>query len=92
MPFVKIQKKSSILGEPTVSEKQSFSYAPYPLPLFFWDYKGRQQVFFSMGLKGNDEFPLVWDLKGTTSSLCSLYMAIDALWISEETGLYSLIV
>jgi hypothetical protein len=24
---------------------------------------------FSMGLKGNDEFPLVWDLKGTTSSL-----------------------
>jgi hypothetical protein len=38
MPFVKIQKKSSILGEPTVSEKQSFSYAPYPLPLFFWDY------------------------------------------------------
>ena len=45
-----------------------------------------------MGLKGNDEFPLVWDLKGTTSSLCSLYMAIDALWIFEETGLYSLIV
>ena len=69
MPFVKIQKKISILGEPTVSEKQSFSYAPYPLPLFFWDYKGRQQVFFCMGLKGNDEFPLVWDLKGTTSSL-----------------------
>ena len=50
MPFVKIQKKSSILGEPTVP--------PYPLPLFFWDYKGRQQVFFCMGFKGNDEFPL----------------------------------
>ena len=50
MPFVKIQKKISILGEPTVP--------PYPLPLLFWDYKGRQQVFFCMGLKGNDEFPL----------------------------------
>ena len=30
MHSVKMQKKISILGEPTVP--------PYPLPLFFWDY------------------------------------------------------
>ena len=28
-----MQKKSSILGEPTDSEKQSFSYAPMTPPL-----------------------------------------------------------
>ena len=46
MPFVKIQKKSSILGEPTGSEKRSFSYVPIPPPFIFLGLSGSNKVQF----------------------------------------------